>query len=182
MGGDSVVRIEEFRYLLPIINEKMIFIDKSFPKEFEYAQSLLRVFDEIGVIFVIRNPSDQIYDKFRNKKRSKNSQRDFKNNLSLIADKLERDAEFMIELKRKFPDRIHIVQFEKLVKIHEGTLERLMKSLNISNKVFFGPYDHLSIRSSGLNIGISNDIPWLRALGPSSGLYNSYLRLVKLSI
>jgi hypothetical protein len=130
-------------------------ISKSFPAgDVRAVRSLLALAEGSKIIFVVRNPYDQVYDKLRNMTQlDRNAmQTDLQSGITLICREIKRKVKSAIEIAEKFPESCRLVTFEDLVLNHRFTLSGL------SGWVGFQPqldgYVHLDVTKSSHNVGL----------------------------
>jgi hypothetical protein len=136
-------------------------IDKSVPKTKEGVLGMLELADPSKIIFVIRQPLDQIEDEFRCKIRKSADKARFAQELPAKFEKKAAFIDLFVNLVRSLPGQVAIVRYESLVLDHEKSLSEISKWLGVNFQ--YTSYKHLDLAVSSRNIGIK---PQLALDGP----------------
>lgn len=147
---------EKIRRNLPPKASNLVAVDKTVPKERDRINALLEIANPARVIFVVRDPYDQVEDAFRSKKRNRARKKSFEENLANYLQSKVLFTETMIDFAIKRPHQVAIVRFESLVQDHLRSMQRLSEWLGV--ELHTSEYSHLDLEVSASNIGILGDL------------------------
>lgn len=136
--------------------DSMITIDKSLPRERDRIDALLGLACPAKIIFVLRDPYDQVEDEFRGKKRTRSQKQSFEASLATRLQKKVSFTQTVLDLSIERPDQVAIVNFESLVSDHPRSIQVLSDWLETDFDS--SEYEHLNLAVSSENIAIAGEL------------------------